>query len=167
MPVEPAAFARAMSRVPGPVVIATTVDDDGREWGFTATSFSSLSLEPPLVSLSLGTAASTHAAFVAADTFLVSVLAQDQAEVARRFARSGTDRFAAGDMHPCEQGLPGLPGAAARIVCSLQGVLPGGDHSILVGRVEEAAVTEAAPLVYCDRSFTRLSGRAGIPLLSA
>jgi len=167
MPVEPAAFTRAMTRVPGPVTIATTVDAADRAWGFTATSFTSLSLDPPLVSLALGRTASTHAAFVAADTFLVSVLAHDQAEVARRFAHSGTDRFAAGDMRPCERGLPGLPGAAARLVCSLQAVLPGGDHSILVGRVEEVAVTDAAPLVYCDRSFTRLSGQAGSPLLSA
>ncbi|GAB2584811.1 hypothetical protein GCM10027168_16990 [Streptomyces capparidis] len=153
MPVHPADFTRTMARVPAPVTVATTLDASGRRWGFTGSSFASLSLDPPLVLLCLGRGASTHGAFTSAEHFLVNVLARDQAEVALRFAASGADRFAAGDMVPCELGLPGLPGAAARVACRMHDILDGGDHSILVGRVEQAHTGGAPPLVYSDRAF--------------
>jgi flavin reductase ActVB len=155
MTVDPMSFTHAMSRVPAPVSVTTTVDGTGRSWGFTGSSFSSLSLQPPLVLVCLDKSASTHAAFISADRFLVNVLAADQAHVATRFATSGIDRFAAGDMEPCELGLPGLSGALARVACAMHGTLDGGDHSILIGQVEAAHVSTQTPLVYCDRSYTR------------
>lgn len=156
LPAELMEFTRALARVPGPVTVATTVDDAGRRWGFTATSFSSLSLDPPLVLICLGKTASTHHAFTSAGRFLVNVLAAGQSAVAQRFATSGIDRFAAGDMRPCEFGLPGLESAPVRLACALHDVLDGGDHSILVGRVEALHTAEGAPLVYCDRTFGEL-----------
>ncbi|MCX3062910.1 flavin reductase family protein [Streptomyces beihaiensis] len=159
-----AALTRAMSRVPGPVTVATTIDTTGRRWGFTATSFSSLSLNPPLVLVCLNQTASTHGAFASASRFLVNVLAHDQEQVARRFARSGVDRFAEGDMEPCEQGLPGLPGACARVACALHAVLDGGDHSILVGRVLDSHVDDyRTPLLYHDRTFTHPASALDLP----
>ena len=153
MAVDPASFTRAMSRIPCPVTVATTLDAAGRNWGFTASSFSSLSLDPPLVLICLGKAASTHAAFTATGRFMINILAEEHAGVARRFAAPGIDRFGAGDMEPCELGLPGLPDALVRVACSMHGILDGGDHSILVGRVEATHVSHRTPLVYCDRSF--------------
>ncbi|MFE2933465.1 flavin reductase family protein [Streptomyces sp. NPDC059278] len=158
MPVHPADFTRTMSRVPGPVTVATTVDASGKHWGFTGNSFTSLSLDPQLILICLDKGASTHAAFTSADQFLINILAHEQADVALRFAKSGIDRFQAGDMVPCELGLPGLPEASARIACSTHGILNGGDHSILVGRVEETYTGTAIPLVYSDRVF----GRPGV-----
>ncbi|MEV7401858.1 flavin reductase family protein [Streptomyces sp. NPDC091267] len=156
MSVDATAFAQAMSRVPGPVTIATAVDSAGRRWGFTGSSFSSLSLDPPLVLICLDKKASTHQAFTTADRFLINILALEQPDVAMRFARSGVDRFDAGDMVPCEFGLPGLKDAAARVACRMHAVLDGGDHSILVGRVEETHVSgDRIPLVYSDRAFAR------------
>ncbi|WP_018681259.1 flavin reductase family protein [Actinokineospora enzanensis] len=155
MSIDATAFTRAMSRVPGPVAVATTVDGAGRRWGFTGSSFSSLSLDPPLVLICLAKTASTHAAFAGSPHFMVNVLNGDQAEVARRFAKSGVDRFHAGDMVPCELGLPGHPDAALRLACTRYDMLDGGDHSILVGRVEALHVAAHPPLVYCDRSFTQ------------
>ncbi|MEU0588582.1 flavin reductase family protein [Streptomyces sp. NPDC006132] len=154
-----AALVHAMSRVPGPVTVVTTVDGAGRRRGFTATSFSSLSLDPPLVLVCLSRTASTHEAFTSADHFLVNLLAHDQDHLALRFARSGVDRFAegdaAGDILPCELGLPGSPDACARIACALHAVLDGGDHSILVGRVLDTHVDDdRTPLVHYDRTFT-------------
>ncbi|MER6070991.1 flavin reductase family protein [Streptomyces sp. NPDC001817] len=155
-------FMRAMARVPGPVVVTTTVDESGRRWGFTASSFVSLSLAPPLVTVSLGKKASTHAAFTVADHFMVNVLAEDQADVARRFATSGADRFAAGDTVPLERGLPGVPEAVVRLVCRMHDVVDGGDHSILVGRVLDCATAAGrAPLVYVDRGFARTAAPEG------
>ena len=156
MPVPIEDFVRAMAKVPGPVTVVTTVDPQGRSWGFTATSFSSLSLRPPLVLVCLDKAASTHAAFVAASHFLVNVLAEGQADVARRFARSGSDRFAAGDTRPCELGLPGVPCACARLACSLYQVIDVGDHSILVGQVHAVHTGDDVALAYRDRSFARV-----------
>ncbi|MGV9878637.1 flavin reductase family protein [Streptomyces sp. NPDC003006] len=149
------AFTHAMARVPAPVTVTTTVDGAGRPWGFTASSFSSLSLEPPLVLVCVGRTASVYGAFAEARHFLVNVLATDQAEVAARFAARGTDRFAAGDMEPCERGLPGLPDAAVRVACRLHELVDGGDHGILIGRVETTYVGQRPPLLYCDRSFCR------------
>ncbi|ARP74481.1 flavin reductase [Streptomyces pluripotens] len=145
-----------MARVPGPVVVATTVDESGRRWGFTASSFVSLSLAPPLVTVSLGKKASTHAAFTVADHFMVNVLAHDQSDIARRFATSGVDRFAAGDTLPLERGLPGIPEAAVRLVCRMHEVADGGDHSMLIGRVLDCITcTDREALVYVDRGFAR------------
>ncbi|MGQ4389056.1 flavin reductase family protein [Streptomyces sp. SAS_270] len=147
------AFTGTMARVPAPVTVTTTVDRAGRQWGFTASSFSSLSLEPPLVLVCVGRTASVHAAFTSARHFLVNVLAEHQAEVAARFAARGADRFAAGDTEPCELGLPGLLDAAVRVACRVHEVLDGGDHSILVGHVEATHTGPRTPLLYCDRTF--------------
>lgn len=148
-------LTRTMAHVPGPVTVVTTVDAAGRRWGFTASSFSSVSLDPPLVLVCLGKDASTHAAFTGARHFLVNVLSHGQGGVARRFAASGTDRFAAGDTEPCELGLPGLRAACVRVACSVHSVVDAGDHSILVGRVEETHVGDRTPLVHYNRSFSR------------
>jgi flavin reductase (DIM6/NTAB) family NADH-FMN oxidoreductase RutF len=155
MPVEDADFTRTMSKVPTPVTVTTTLDASGKRWGFTGSSFTSLSLAPQLVLICLDKNASTHTAFTGAEHFLINVLAHEQADVARRFATSGVDRFAAGDMEPCELGLPGLRDAAVRIACATHDILDGGDHSILVGRVEETHTGSRVPLVYSDRVFGR------------
>ncbi|MGW0793022.1 flavin reductase family protein [Streptomyces sp. NPDC002911] len=156
MPViEPAEFARAMAHVPTPVTVVTTVDASGRRWGFTAGSFTSLSLQPPLVLVCPAKSASCHNSLVTADRFMVNVLAADQADVAAGFARTGRDKFADSPMEPCEFGLPGLRTAAARLACVLHEVLDGGDHSILVGRVEAVWAGGAEPLIYHNRLFTR------------
>ncbi|GAA5075166.1 flavin reductase family protein [Streptomyces similanensis] len=156
--VDPADFARAMARVPTPVTVVTTVDPGGRRWGFTASSFSSLSLDPTLVLVCPARTASCHDAFVSADRFLVNVLASGQAGVAGAFARPGADKFTQSPMEPREFGLPGLADATARIACALHDVLDGGDHSILVGRVEAVWTSDAEPLVYYNRLFTRPGG---------
>ncbi|EMD28273.1 flavin reductase family protein [Amycolatopsis azurea] len=155
MPVLAEDFTRAMTRVPGPVTVVTTADESGRRWGFTGTSFSSLSLDPPLVLVCLGKKASTHHAFTTASRFLINVLGRSQEGVASRFATSGVDRFGAGDAVPVEHGLPGLPQAVARLSCSTHSIQDGGDHSILIGLVEAVHVGDGDPLVYVDRSFTR------------
>ncbi|MEU1902746.1 flavin reductase family protein [Streptomyces hygroscopicus] len=162
MTITPEEFTRAMARVPAPVTVATTVDASGRKWGFTGSSFSSLSLTPPLVLICLGRTASTHEAFTTARSFMINILAEGQADIARRFAASGTDRFAAGDTVPMELGLPGIPEAVARVACSLHRVVDGGDHSVLIGRVVAAHTGEDAPLVHCDRSFQRPVPVAGM-----
>lgn len=154
-PVEPAQFTGAMANVPSPVTIVTTQDETGRRWGFTASSFTALSLDPPLVLVCLAKTASSHAPFLTAERFLVNVLSCHQAELATRFARTGEDKFAVGAMTSCELSLPGLPGATARLACTVHEIVDGGDHSILIGRVEKAYAGRQEPLIYHRRSFTR------------
>ncbi|MER6569708.1 flavin reductase family protein [Streptomyces sp. NPDC001093] len=150
---EGTALRHAMARVPGPVTVVTTIDGTGERWGFTANSFTSVSLDPPLVLVCLNKNASTHQAFTSADRFLINVLAHGQDAVARRFARSGVDRFAAGDMESCELGLPGSHGACARVACTMHSIVDAGDHSILIGRVVDTYADDRTPLVYYDRTF--------------
>lgn len=101
---------------------------------------------------------------MATDHFMVNVLAQDQADIALRFAQSGVDRFQADDTVPLELGLPGIEAAAARVACAKQDVLDGGDHSILIGRVEATQVGAGTPLVYCGRAFLRPTALPAPPL---
>lgn len=155
MAVSPDSFTRAMSRVPAPVAVVTTVTPDGRSWGFTASSFCSLSLDPPLILLCLARQAESHSAFTLAGTFLVNVLAAEHAPVALHFARRSRRKVATSGFVPSEHGLPGLPEAAARIACTKHSVLDGGDHSIIVGLVESTHVSDRVPLSYCDRAFAR------------
>jgi flavin reductase (DIM6/NTAB) family NADH-FMN oxidoreductase RutF len=154
---DPAQFTHAMAQVPGPVAVATTVDATGRRWGFTATSFSSLSLDPPLVLICLNRTASTHAAFTGTSRMMINILGAGHEDVARRFATSGVDRFAAGDMRTCELGLPGLPAAIVRLACTLHRVVDAGDHSILIGQVKATYVNDQSPLVYCNRSYASVT----------
>ncbi|PJE94893.1 flavin reductase [Streptomyces carminius] len=155
MAVSISSFTEAMSRVPAPVTVATTVTPDGRAWGFTASSFCSLSLRPPLILLCLAKEAESHLAFTRAGSFLINVLAAEHAPVALHFARRSHRKVATSGFVPCEKGLPGLPEATARVACSTHSVVAGGDHSIIVGLVESTYVSDRIPLSYCDRAFAR------------
>jgi flavin reductase ActVB len=154
--IDGAAFRRAMASMPAPVTIVTTVDSEGRPWGFTASSVCSLSLDPPLLLVCIGKGMRAYAAFAAAERFNVNVLAGDQEELALRFAARGVDRFDHDDVTFDDRGLPVIRGALARLGCAAADLLDGGDHSILVGRVDHAPVAGGPPLVYFDRDFRRL-----------
>jgi flavin reductase (DIM6/NTAB) family NADH-FMN oxidoreductase RutF len=152
--VEPTAFRDAVARFAGGVTVITTVDPTGRPVGFTATAFNSLSLDPPLVLVCLAKSADSHAAFLSAPTFAVSILAADQGSVARRFAIKGIDKF---DGVPIGRGvvsrLPTVLSAAAHLECRIVDRLDGGDHTILVGEVLAVASTDRPPLLYFNRHF--------------
>ncbi|WP_306209762.1 flavin reductase family protein [Actinoplanes sp. RD1] len=128
--------------------------------GFTATSFTSVSLDPPLVSFCLAHTASAWPTVDAADTVAVHVLTQEQEHVARIFSTRGIDRFAAhGAWHEGPGGVPLLEGVLATIVCRVAQRVEAGDHTIvlatpLTGDHHEDAT--AAPLVYHDGSYAHL-----------
>lgn len=156
MSIDVASFRTAMSSIATPVTIVTTVDLEGRPAGFTASSFCSLSLDPPLLLICVDKAARCHAAFVGAPRFMVNVLAVGDEELAIRFATRGADKFGARDLTLGKHGLVAVPNAVTRLECALHAVLDGGDHSILVGRVEHATTTGGSPLLYWDHGFRRL-----------
>lgn len=150
-------FRDAMASFPSGVTIVTTTDPDGRWWGFTATSFCSVSMDPPLVLVCLAATAECHAVFAAARSWVVHVLHPDHADLAIRFATRGADKFADAQFRTDDRGLPVLENACVTLTCSLHARHPAGDHTILLGRVEHTRVNEAErPTVYFRRSFHTL-----------
>lgn len=138
-------------------VTVVTARADGGPVGMTAASFSSLSLDPPLVLVCIARSAQAHAGLVGARGFAIHVLGASQAEMSARFAKPGPDKFAG---HPDERGpfdVPLLPFGVARLVCERHGTLDGGDHTILVGRVVSTELAGTDPLLYCNRAYGRLS----------
>lgn len=115
--------------------------------GITANSFASLSLDPPLVLWSPARASRRFAAFADAAHFAIHVLAADQAGLGARFSRSGEDFDLPGLRHTPE-GVPLLPGCLAIFACRQEAVHEGGDHAIVVGRVERLYHRPGAPLVF-------------------
>jgi flavin reductase (DIM6/NTAB) family NADH-FMN oxidoreductase RutF len=128
--------------------------------GFTATSFTSVSLDPPLVSFCLAHTASAWPAVAAADVVAVHVLTQEQEQVARTFASHGIDRFAThGAWRPGPGGVPLLDGVLAQIVCRVVRRVEAGDHSIVLAAPEAGSHHEdhtATPLVYHDGRYAHL-----------
>lgn len=157
--VDSAAMRSALGHFPTGVVVVTG-RDGGEPVGMTLQSFVSLSLEPPLVLLSVARTSSTWPRIAPSRRFLINVLSEGQQGIARQFARSGTDKFAGVGLDE-EDGLggPRLEGCTAWVDCELESEFDGGDHIIVVARVLEVAVTSdeaPAPLVFHRSGFPRL-----------
>jgi flavin reductase (DIM6/NTAB) family NADH-FMN oxidoreductase RutF len=135
------------------VTVITTVDPDGRWWGLTANSFSSVSLDPPLVMWSQARAAPSHAAFAGAPRFAVHILAESQLETSRRFAATGADKFAGLALRSGLGGVPLLDGCLAVIECTTEAIHPGGDHAVFIGRVARFVRLPGRPLVFADGRY--------------
>lgn len=148
-------FREAMTQFGSGVTIAVTVDPSGRRWGFTATAFCSVSLEPPLVLVCLARSAGSYRTFCDAGKYAIHVLRADHVPLACRFAETRADKFEEGRWLPGNDGLPALRGALARLSCVTHAVHDGGDHAVLVGRVVHVDVdsTDQAPLLHFRRQF--------------
>ncbi|MFE2559663.1 flavin reductase family protein [Streptomyces sp. NPDC059352] len=154
--VGPAEFRDAMAHLAAPVTVVTTLDAAGRRLGFTASAVTSVSMEPPLLLVGIGRESSCHEALTTADGFVVNLLGEEHRATARVFATRDTDRFAAaGGFAPWPgTGLPYLPGATAAFRCRRAGVVPAGDHDLVLGELMEIHTgTSAAPLVWYQRDF--------------
>ncbi|MFD3332831.1 flavin reductase family protein [Streptomyces sp. NPDC058700] len=157
-PVDRAAFRRVLGQFASGVTIVTALDAPGPT-GFACQSFASLSLDPPLVAFMVARTSTTWPRIAAAGTFCVNVLGADQGELCRSFAVSGADKFAGVDWTPTpETGSPRLPGGPAWIDCTITTVHAGGDHLIVVERVECLGTTEDSdPLLLHRGRFGRFS----------
>lgn len=143
-------FRNALGSYPTGVCLITTVAPDGRRVGLTANSFSSVSLDPPMVLWSLSRNASAAAVFRDAEYFAINVLAAGDAELSGHFARSGEDKFArfAERFAAGIEGVPLLEGAVATLECHSRHRYYGGDHIVIIGMVERYAYNERPPLVF-------------------
>jgi len=147
-----------MSSFPSGVTIVTTTDADGRWWGFTATSFCSVSMEPPLVLVCLADTAECHPVFATAERWIVHVIHPEHTELAVRFATRGADKFADAGFSADERGLPVLERACVTLDCTAYAQHEGGDHTILIGRVGRTRISEELPAIYFRRGFHALPG---------
>ncbi|WP_271216860.1 flavin reductase family protein [Streptosporangium carneum] len=166
---DPATFRKVLSNFCSGVVIVTTVDDQGPT-GMTCQSFSSLSLDPPLVLLCPGKGSTTWPRIAATGVFCVNILAEHQQADCWRFASKGADKFDGTSWHATPGGSPVLDGVIGYVDCRVEAVHDGGDHHIVVGRVLDLAVTSTArPLLYFRNSHPRVEDpHAGhIPFLGA
>ncbi|GAA3044122.1 flavin reductase family protein [Kitasatospora albolonga] len=149
----PADLLRSTLRQYASGVTVITATGPAGPAGFTATSFTSVSLDPALVSFYVSATASSAPAVRAAEAFTVHVLRHGQRELATRFARSGIDRFAGTGWHTGPHGTPLLPGAAARLTARTVQITPVADHLLVVGEVVTADTDGGAPLVHHDGGY--------------
>lgn len=150
-------FREAMAGFPSGVTIVTTADDDGRWWGFTATSFCSVSMDPPLVLVCLARGAECHPVFARAERWIVHVVHPEHADLALRFATRGADKFTDAGFAADERGLPVLDRACVTLNCTTHARHDGGDHTILVGHVQRTRLGDEDPAVYFRRGFRELA----------
>jgi flavin reductase (DIM6/NTAB) family NADH-FMN oxidoreductase RutF len=149
--VDPATFRDVMAEVCSPVSVITTLNG-GWPHGTTVSSFSSLSLDPPMVLAALSRQSELLLHLRRTGRFGLNVLSSSQHELAARFARKGTDKFD-GVHWSADRGVPHLAGAAGFLSCTVADLSDGGDHVIVVGEVTFAAAAAAAPLTYHRRRF--------------
>jgi flavin reductase (DIM6/NTAB) family NADH-FMN oxidoreductase RutF len=153
---DPAELRRVFGVFPsGVVAIAALID--GAPVGMAASSFTSVSLDPPLVSICVANTSTTWPQLRDAPRFGISVLAADQAEAGRQLAARNSDRFANLDWRATADGAVRLGGASAWLHCSTHAVYAGGDHDIVVLRVHDLDADHAIrPLVFHASKFHRL-----------
>lgn len=156
MSIDERSFRKALGCFPSGVAVVTTTDAAGRPVGVTVSSFTSLSLNPPLVLFCLDRRTSGLDAFREGG-FSVNVLRETQREVSIRFASRRDDKFAGLECRTGTTGAPLLPNCLAVLECSTERVIDGGDHDIFIGRVEHMEhQTGGQPLLYFRGAYARV-----------
>ena len=146
----------AFGRFASGVTVVTADSEDGPV-GITANSFSSLSLDPPLVLWSPSVGSRRFPYFERAKNFAIHVLAADQKDLCHGFAKSPF-AFDALELDECEKGVPLIRNCLARFECETQAIYPGGDHKIVVGRVLNAEMRDGDALAFYAGQFRALEG---------
>jgi flavin reductase (DIM6/NTAB) family NADH-FMN oxidoreductase RutF len=157
VPVDASGFRQALAQFASGVTVVTTRDAGGEPLGLTVSAFSSVSLQPPLVLVSVDVGSETHAGFRDSGAFGVSILAEGQDSVSRLFARPGPAKFLEVPMQVSARGLWLVPDALAHIECEVRATHPAGDHVLYVGEIVSLAVRSGRPLVYQRGGYRRLA----------
>ncbi|HUP05136.1 MAG TPA: flavin reductase family protein [Bryobacteraceae bacterium] len=150
-------FRRASGRFATGVAIASVADAAGAPHGLTVSSFSAVSLAPPLVLICVAHAAASLKLFREAKYFGINVLNDQQQALSERFARKGHDRFDGLDWRPGETGAPLLNGVLAQIECAVHQRIAAGDHDIFIGEMLRAHLHKGEPLVHFASRYRKLA----------
>lgn len=156
MPIEPQELRRVMGHFATGVTIITTTDKEGAPNGLTANAFMSLSLNPPLVLISVDKGATCYTCFEVQNGFTVNFLGEDQEEISRRFATKGADKFAGLKWRAGSNGAAIIDGALGYIECKIAQCYDGGDHTIVVGEIIDASASGERPLLFFKGKYQRL-----------
>ena len=148
-------FREAVRRFASGVTIVTVAIEDELH-GMTASSFASVSLDPPLVLVSLDKTSRTRTMIATAGSFAVNVLADEQEDVAHAFSRSGDNKFESLAHRIGPLGAPLLDGTLAWLECRTTKVIDGGDHDVFMAEVLATGGRDGDPLVYYDRDYRSL-----------
>ena len=151
-------FRRVLGHFATGVTILTTCDNDARATGLTASAFSSVSLDPPLVLICVDHKSQSYPALRERGCFAVNILSVEQQAISRRCASSRLDKFDDVPHTISDLGLPLIEGAIAHLECTTVSTHVEGDHTIFVGRVESIGVGEGEPLLYYRGRYHRLRG---------
>lgn len=154
--IDAALYRKTCSLFATGITVIATVDAEGRPHGMTVNSFSSVSLDPPLVLVCIDLKNAMLGHFLTTAWFSVNILNEDQQEVSRRFSSAAQKRFEGMEWTPGESGAPLLPGSLAQMECLLTKTFEAGDHAVLIGEVRRAACREGAPLVYFGSAYRAL-----------
>lgn len=156
--IDPALFRETLGHYPTGVAVVTGIAEDGTPAGMVVGSFTSVSLDPPLVAFLPTRESGSFARLRTGKTFCVNVLASDQEQTCRRFASRAEDKFEDIAWTPAPGGAPILDGAVSWIECTYQDVLEGGDHYIVVGRVRHLSVARPSlPLLFFQGGYGRFA----------
>lgn len=161
---DPQRFRRVLGQYPTGVCVITATEPDGNRVGFVVGSFTSVSLDPPLVGFFPARSSTSWPRVQRTGRFCVNVLGADQEHVCRQFARSGGDKFAGIAHRVTTSGLPIIDGVVAWLDCELALVHEAGDHYAAFGKVLELNLeSEAYPLLFLQGGYGRFSPMAGAP----
>jgi len=154
-------FCRTCAQFPTGVTIVTVVDAEGSPHGMTASSFTSVSLDPPLVLVCVDHRATVLAHLRRAQHIGINVLNEDQRALSEHFARRGHDRFDAVEWYAGHGGVPLIPCALASFECTVHRMIDVGDHTILIAQVLDVEHSDGRPLVYFASGYHKLGGETG------
>lgn len=157
MAVSQEEFRYALSHFASGVCVVTTVDKAGKQFGITVSAFCSVSLDPALILVCIERSTASHYAFGESEVFIVNILSEDQRSLSEHFATPFPNKFSEIPHRITDSGVPALDGTIATIECRLHATLDGGDHSIFLGRVEEAHIRGGRPLIYFRSDYHDLT----------
>ncbi len=153
---DPLLFRRTCARFATGITVVTVADGSGRPHGMTVNSFSSVSLDPPLVLVSIELRNSILAHFTAESGFAINILAEHQEHLSKRFSGPAADRFHRVDWTAGLGGAPLLDGVLAHLECRVANQFPAGDHTVLIGEVLRARYEDGKPLLYFASRYAQL-----------
>ena len=155
MSIDAAAFRNLLGRFATGVTVVTAQAEDGTPQGMTVSAFSSLSLDPPLVLMCIDKTATMFGMLTTCERFTVNILSEHQEEIARRFAAAETPKFE-GVGYALIEGDPVLDDVLAHAQCERVNSIEAGDHTIVIGEVRSASVSEGTPLLYFRGGYSSL-----------
>jgi flavin reductase (DIM6/NTAB) family NADH-FMN oxidoreductase RutF len=156
---DPFQFRQLCGRFATGIAIVTTTDASGKPAGMTVNSFTSVSLEPPLVLVAIDRGAAMHEALEGASGWAINILEAHQETLSRRFASGLSDRFEGIGWHAGPSGEILLEGALAHLWCESVTRVPAGDHTLFIGKVIGGEAAEhGRPLLYYRGGYAELDG---------